>query len=241
MQLEFLWRDESTLRHELESVSGFRLDITLTNNTSTMMSVKRSRIENKARLRLHRMFLTANALVIRALATWLRRNRCSRSSTVINEFIKENRHQIEHLSADRATRGKDGRLWDLAALYDAVNHAHFDGKVDARIAWGRMPSRKSHSSIRFGSYSQEENLVRIHPYLDDPFVPEFFVRYIVFHEMLHAHLGVGESPSGRRRIHTPAFKRREEAYPEFERAAEWLSDSANLRHLLRSRKRTFGR
>jgi hypothetical protein len=240
MQLEFPWRDESTLQHELESVSGFRLDLTLTNNTSTMMSLKRSRVEKKARLRLHRMFLTANAQVIRALATWLRRNRCSRSSTVINEFIKENKHQIDHHSPHHGVRGKDGRLRDLSALYRAINRKFFDNEVDAQILWGRMPSRRARNSIRFGSYSQEENLIRIHPFLDDPFVPEFFVRYIVFHEMLHAHLGVGESPDGRRRIHTREFKRREKAYPEYERAVSWLSDPANLHHMLRSRKKNSG-
>lgn len=241
MQLEFLWRDEATLQRELESVSGLTLDIVLTDNTSTMMSMKRARPEAKTRLRLHRMFLTANAQVIRALAQWLKRNRCSRSSTLINEFIKKNKHQIEHRRPKRVRRSKNGHYRDLEALYDKVNRRYFDGKVDADIEWGRMPTRKTRTSIRFGSYSPEEHLIRIHPLLDDPEIPHFFVQYIVFHEMLHAFLGIKESSNGRRLIHSREFKRREEAYPDYERAVAWLSNGSNLNRLLRSPKRPRNR
>src|SRR5690606_9202221 len=111
---------------------------------------------------------------------------------------------------------------DLQQLYDEVNRTEFEGAVDCGITWGRLPTRRRRRSIRFGSYSPKEHLIRIHPYLDQAFVPAFFVRYIVFHEMLHAVMGIEELPSGRRAIHPPAFKRREEQYPDFARAVRWL-------------------
>ena len=99
-----------------------------------------------------------------------------------------------------------------------------------------MPTQRRRRSIRFGSYTPVDELIRIHPYLDQAFVPEFFVRYIVFHEMLHAHMGIEETPNGRRRIHPPAFRRREEEYGDYDRAVAWMNDESNLRRLLRAPK-----
>ena len=36
-----------------------------------------------------------------------------------------------------------------------------------------------------GSYSVEDRLIRIHPTLDRPDVPRYYVAWIVYHEMLH--------------------------------------------------------
>ena len=234
MQLELPWRDERTLQRELELLSGLELTITLTDNTSTMMSMKRKRAGSPTRLRLHRMFLEANAQVVRALASWLTRVRCDRAADTLNAFIRENRHQIAAKPPRRTVQRHGVFRRDLRAMYDEVNAEYFGGTVDAPIIWGRQPTRRNRRSIRFGSYTQEEHLIRIHPFLDDPFVPEFFVRYIVFHEMLHAYLGVDETENGRRRIHTPEFKRMEKAYPDYDRAVDWLNDMTNLRRLLRA-------
>ena len=67
-------------------------------------------------------------------------------------------------------------------------------------------------------------------------MPDFFVRYIVFHEMLHAELGIETSPTGRRCIHSRAFNRRERQYADYARASAWDKQPANLRRLLRSIK-----
>jgi predicted metal-dependent hydrolase len=117
-------------------------------------------------------------------------------------------------------------------LYE-LNREFFEDSVSAHITWGRMPSARRRRSIRFGSYSAEEDLIRIHPLLDQGFVPAFFVRYIVFHEMLHAHLGIEETPSGRRAVHTREFRRREKAYPDYDCAIAWQAEKANLAKLLK--------
>ena len=56
----------------------------------------------------------------------------------------------------------------------------------AAITWGARTGRpKRRNSIKMGSYSVEDRLIRIHRSLDRVFVPRFFVAWIVFHEMLH--------------------------------------------------------
>lgn len=127
-----------------------------------------------------------------------------------------------------------GRYHNLELLYASVNATEFNNQVDVQIIWGNNPSNYAlkRKSIIFGTYSQKENLIRIHPFLDQAFVPTFFVRYIVFHEILHAFLGVKKGPNGRRRIHPPEFKRREREYYGYERAIAWDNDPKNLGKLL---------
>lgn len=233
MQLEITWRDEQALRRELEGRTGLRIAVTVTENTSTMLTMKRDRREGRMNLRIHRMFLAADTQVIDALAEWLARPKAPKAGQVIDGFIKNNRHRIRRRPAPRAAGRTQGACFDLQRLYDEVNAEHFANRVDAGIAWGRMPGRgQCRRSIRFGSYTQEDNLVRIHPLLDQAFVPEAVVRYIVFHEMLHADIGIRIAPSGRRLVHPPAFQRREKEYPGYAAACAWLDTPRNLARLL---------
>jgi predicted metal-dependent hydrolase len=54
--------------------------------------------------------------------------------------------------------------------------------------------------------------VRVHPRLDDARAPEEFVRYILFHEMLHAVVTV-QSDGRRQLMHPPAFRKLERSFP----------------------------
>ena len=233
VQLEFALRDETLLTRELEERIGAPVTVTLTDNASTVMSMRRTREDGRLALRLHHMFLYATATVVAALAAWIKRPRCKRSGAVIDAFIRENRHMVRRAAKPVRELRTSGTVHDLGHLFDEVNEAHFDGSVRAAITWGKRPATRRRRSIRFGSYARDENLIRLHPYLDQEFVPEFFVRYVVYHEMLHAHLGIEESETGRRRIHTPEFNRIERRYPDFEKAEAWQRNPANLRRLLR--------
>ena len=234
MQLEFLWRDESAFQSELEAKTGSPIAVTLTNNSSSIMTFKSSHRSNPARLRIHRMFLAAGPEVITALAEWLTRHRSPRSAKVLDVFIKEHEHLIAPAKDPSFRIRSEGIYHDLRRYFDELNGEYFGKSVVAPITWGRAPTTRRRRSIRLGSYTPEDDLIRIHPYLDQSFVPEYFVRYIVFHEMLHAQLGVETASSGRRRIHTPEFNQRERAYADYERAVAWHDEPKNLRRLLRS-------
>ncbi len=221
------------LQAALEAGSGMRVALSVTDNTSTMMSIKYDRSRTAARLRVHRMFLSAPPDVVRALAAWVRSPRAEESGALLNSFIKSNGHRIRGRTGAVRTVTR-GQHFDLSAIFDDVNQAHFQGAVTAAITWGRMPEWRRRRSMRFGSYYPREDLIRIHPFLDQAFVPLYFVRYIVFHEMLHAFLGIEELPSGRQRIHTAAFKKIERAYPGYDRAVAWQDNPKNLGKLLSS-------
>jgi len=116
-------------------------------------------------------------------------------------------------------------------IFDELNAEYFGGHMDARITWGPSVSRRRRRrSIKMGSFSVEDRVIRIHPALDQAAVPRYFVAWIVFHEMLHGKHEVRRE-NGRRRFHSAAFLAEERTFPEYERACAW--EKANLDRLLR--------
>jgi predicted metal-dependent hydrolase len=86
-------------------------------------------------------------------------------------------------------------------------------------------------SIKLGSYHASERLIRIHPALDQPFVPEYFIAFVIFHEMLHERIGTTRQGHGRRCVHPPEFRALEARFPSAAEALRW--EKENLGKLLR--------
>ncbi|NUM52554.1 MAG: hypothetical protein HUU46_02815 [Candidatus Hydrogenedentes bacterium] len=235
MQLEFSLRDETELEHDLATLTGSPLRLMITDNSRTVMSVAPDPVFGGVRVRLHHMFLDADPEVVRAVAAWVKRPKSRSGAPVIDAYIRENRHRMRRKARRVTTVQARGVHHDLRKLFDEVNGAHFGNTITAAITWGKRGNgaRRRQRTIRFGSYTVDDNLIRLHPVLDQSFVPAYFVRYIVFHEMLHAHLGIEESETGRRRIHTREFARIERAYPDYARACAWEANAANIRKLLK--------
>lgn len=227
-------RIADALHGELSSATGIDIRLRITNNTSTMMSLRYDSAGRRALVGLHHMFLEAPDDIRKALSAWIVKPSAKVPGRKLEAYIAERRHLIASKPVKHAVLRTQGQFFDLAALYQEVNSTCYNNEVAAPITWGKMPTLRRRRSIRFGSYSPGEHLIRIHPLLDQDFVPRFFVRYIVFHEMLHAHMGIEETESGRRKIHPPEFRRREAAYPDFDRALAWMEDEKNLRTLLRA-------
>jgi len=207
---------------------GKGLDLHLTNNHYSMISVRRQ--PEGYRLRLHRMFIGAEPRLVRALARYVVHND-RRASQLLGEFIDQHQHVIK--KQPRKPRQINfrtaGRHHDLGAIFAQLNGDWFGGRLDARITWGAVPGQRARRSIKMGSFAVEDRIIRIHPTLDKADVPGFFIAWIVFHEMLHGKHDVVRK--GRRRIfHSAAFMAEERAYPDFERAAAW--ERANLDRLL---------
>ncbi len=212
------------LKSFLEKASARTVEIVLTENSSRMVSV-RGAFGNVA-LRLHRMFLSAPKEVLTELAAFI----CSRKGKTpsINRFIKERRSEISAARPARARMRTRGRHHDLRSFYDKVNAEYFGGSMSASITWSkRQPGRVRRRTL--GSYSFTSKTIRINPVLDNPAVPPLFVEFVVYHEMLHAVLGIERRRSGRSVIHSKAFRAREKEFRDFQRATQW--ERAN-RHLL---------
>jgi hypothetical protein len=126
----------------------------------------------------------------------------------------------------------EGRYFDLRALFDRLNARHFRGRLRGySVVWGRRRRQRPKEYFVFGSIQEEDRIIRIHPLLDQPFVPRWFLEYILYHEMLHSVVPEEVDAAGRRRVHTEEFYRREKAFPRYRRARQW--EAENLARFLR--------
>ncbi|MBL8863757.1 MAG: hypothetical protein JNK02_17340 [Planctomycetes bacterium] len=188
-------------------------------------------------VRLHGHFAAAPEDVRGALASWVRSGRrAPRATARLDAFIAELLRAAPPVAARRAlaSRGSHHDLTRLAGeLYAGELATEFGGDVERPvIGWGRRAMGRARRSLRLGSYDGDGRIVRIHPVLDQPAVPEWFVRYVVFHELLHAVFPVERGADDRWVHHGRAFRRRERAYPDHRRALAW--ERAHLAALIRS-------
>jgi len=161
------------------------------------------------------MILACKVLRRRPRAKYLQAYEVFRKDPWIVQAVRERRLRKgrKHISCPT------GKHHSLREIYQELNEAYFNNQIDIRkIGWGLRRSRG-----RLGHYDPVHHTITLSPTLDEPGVPRFVVRYIVYHEMLHA---VFEStPSGRfTRHHTSEFRRAEAAYPDFETAKRFLTE-----------------
>ena len=117
----------------------------------------------------------------------------------------------------------------LASLAAEVHRTYFFKFPILRVRWGQQIQRKSRRSIRLGSYNHVTNEIRIHPSLNAPHIPAFFIQSIIHHEYLHHVLG----PDHNRRFHS-----HERRFSYFRESKEWIR--RNLFLLLGRRARRSG-
>jgi hypothetical protein len=221
--------------------SGRLSDLKLTDNRRTILTVRPAPAADRSRLelRIHHSFLEAPEDVLRAVADFVGSKKGSERAREALNLIRE--HFSRHKSAAGRVRKSvlrsEGCALDLRELVDDLNHRYFEGRLAVDVTWGRAACgscrRGRSSSLQLGSYSSEDNLIRIHRVLDDPGVPRYVVEAVVHHELLHADMPP-EIRDGRRFFHTPEFRQRERQFRLLGRANAWIQD--HLPELLRARR-----
>jgi hypothetical protein len=212
----------------------------LTDNRTVLLSTTRQP-GGAVSVRLHHAFVAAGEETLAAVAAFAggcRGERRLRALAALREHVEGWRRE-EAAVAVRRSRLRPlqslGTTYDLEAIRDAVSAARFGGTLRPPITWGRWSAlRGRRRTIRLGSYDGREGIIRIHPALDQEWVPEALVTAVVYHELLHAALPPRES-GGRRCLHGPEFRSRERELPQYAEAEAWLA--ANLHRLLRARPR----
>jgi predicted SprT family Zn-dependent metalloprotease len=206
------------------------LSLTFTDNTRSMISVKYK--DQGYRVRLHHMFLDADESVLKSLADYISGN-LSRVKKRLKAFIKTHEGKIRRAAGSprkrRSVIRPRGRYFHLQEAFDGLNRQYFGGGADCAVTWGNRRKRSGRRSVRLGSYSRAQNIIRINPLLDRAFVPPYVVEDVLYHEMVHHHLGA-EKRNGRRLYHHEDFRNMEEKFIHRDKARHWLKE--NLSRLL---------
>ena len=115
----------------------------------------------------------------------------------------------------------EGKHFDLRKIFDRLNDRHFGGRLRGyQVMWGRRRRHRPKDYFVFGTIQEQDRVIRINPLLDQPFVPLWFLQYVLYHEMLHS-VVPDENSGRRRRVHTEEFNRREREFPRYRRARRW--------------------
>jgi hypothetical protein len=200
-------------------------------NTHTMVTFQKR--GNLWRVRLHHMFLAASDEVLGALAAYIRTGDPV-SSALLDQYIERNKVFIRRQSPAQLRKrlriDPVGEHHDLEAIFRRLNRRYFRGQeVTAAITYGPAPRvRKPRKSIKMGSYSADSQVIRIHPALDQPSVPSYFVEWIVFHEMLHHIYKARRREDGKRCLHPPEFMEHERRFHDYKRAHAWERENLEL-------------
>ena len=101
----------------------------------------------------------------------------------------------------------------LDSLATEVHRTYFFKYPPLPVRWGQQITRKRRRSIRLGSYNHATAEVRIHPSLNAPNVPAFFIQSIIYHEYLHHVLGAK---------HNRKFHAHERQFRYYREAQEWI-------------------
>jgi hypothetical protein len=224
---------QEALRAELQDrlgayLSHGRARVIITDNTRTMMSVKRGHAVFT--FRLHHMFVDAPPMVLRSAVAYAQHQDVE-AAELLRAFIDANEDAIRARHEPRTVAVDiEGRHHNLQTIFDELNAEYFGGAIKARITWGNRTRRKqSRASIKLGSYTVEDQLIRVHPVLDATDVPRFYLAWVIYHEMLHE---IHDMPvvDGRRVYHTRAFRLAEAKFEQYAEAVLW--ERQNLTKLL---------
>ncbi|MBF0345286.1 MAG: DUF45 domain-containing protein [Nitrospirae bacterium] len=209
--------DSLSLKAYLEEVSGKSVTLKVTNNSTSMLSVKSS--VKSAVIRINQIFLDADVDVIDEIGAFLKNTKGK--TPLIRQYINKSVDSIRNVVDKKITTIHQGKHYNLLSLYNNINEEYFSGAVKAIITWGKKSAKQRVKTRRLGSFHNPSNVIRINTVLDKSTIPPYVIEYVVYHEMLHAYIGVAMI-NGKRYIHTIEFKRREMLFREYTRAVAFL-------------------
>ena len=207
---------EISFQQYLEECLNKPVAVVLTGNSTRMLSARMD--DGVLRVRLHRMFLHADSRVMNEIVSYLKNKKGAMPH--FRSFVRDNREQLSLKPPKKVPVRTAGKFHDLCGYYDEINREYFGGMVNAVITWGSKSPRCAVRKRTLGSYSERSHTIRINPMLDKKTVPRYYVAFVVYHEMLHAAMGI--SIQGKRRsVHSREFRKREKLFKDCEKAMAW--------------------
>lgn len=213
----------SLFQKQLEDKMGTKLRLKINDNRSTMLSVKWE--PDYTKVSLHRMFLQAPQNIMQALACYLKRED-QRIAPSITAFIEKQLPKLDYShELDLSKLQTRGQCYDIQKIYHDLNQEYFHNALDLHITWFGLGRKKRCNQVTFGLFHDPLRLIKINRLIDNKHFPDYFVSYVIFHEMLHAVCPVVVDERGIKQIHSPAFKKREKTFKYYDPAQKWLQEN----------------
>lgn len=211
-----------TFQQELERNAGKKLRLKFQDNRSTMLSVKWE--PECTKVSLHKMFLQAPGNVMDGLACYLK-GEDSRLDPAVKAYIEDNLSKLDYShQLDLSKLETKGTVFQLKELYQDLNCEYFESRLKLHITWFGEKRKKSRKRVTLGLFHDALRLIKINRILDNPNVPEFFIRYVIFHEMVHHTCPSYVDNEGKKHIHSREFRAAERQFKQFDSAQKWIKE-----------------
>jgi hypothetical protein len=173
-------------------------------------------------------FIAAEDEVFKALAYVVRSGKSPETNEIIARFscseeFSEILLAMDLLVGDIADAAQ-GHAYNLEDIFSAVNRSHFNGQMaKPQLAWS-----KTFTQRKYGHYEPSRDRVVLSRTLDDLNIPRYVAEFVMYHELLHKQHGEVWM-NGRQRVHTPAFRRDERQFKQYDLAEAFLNKLAAAR------------
>jgi len=197
------------------------IEVAFTNNRASIISV-RAGASGRKTVRLQHAFRTADKATLKALARFIQKpTRSSRAR--IDAFLEGHQELLETLARERTAERRQitkGEHRDLEKILRQVMKEYGFKLPKVRITWFGRPT-PNRSSIKFGTYCFKTGTITVHRELDSPEVPDYFVEYIVYHELLHGLFPPLPGQPERDCAHSSEFHRFEKKFKRYAEARKF--------------------
>lgn len=175
-------------------------------------------------LMLHEGFLTASDEIRSKLLQLTKKSRSKkRLFTQIKAYTKTNNYKQVTRTLNQFAKAvyyepdAVGEHYHLRESFQRINWAYFEGKQTLpHLQWSKRATTR-----KLGHYNPVPDTIQLSSALDTTKVPEYALDYVMYHEMVHRHLGIAEV-NGRKSIHNGAFHQLEKEYACFDQAKQYL-------------------
>jgi hypothetical protein len=139
---------------------------------------------------------------------------------LVQEYKKQAPRQVTRRSIRMTTQGMH---YDLKIrLQFVLDHYLPEKPIETpAITWFGSRIREATRRRLLGAYFPNEHKIKIHRILDQQDIPEFFVDYVIYHEVLHALHPPTKKRGEKRKIHHSTFRSVEKQFPLYKEVKEW--------------------
>lgn len=213
-----MYATHSELQNHLQAYCDYPVELKLNDNRSTLLSIKWEACSIKVSL--HRTFLSAPREVLQALAGAL----AKRQRTLpmpIKTYIQDQIQKLDYSSRIRRCEHQ-GNVYNLKDMLEELNSHYFSGELNLNITWFESQQSPNQQQINLGLYHDSLRLIKINRLMDSLDFPDYVVKFVIYHEMLHHVCPAYVNKKGIQSIHNPAFKQREKQFKDYLQAKHWI-------------------
>lgn len=214
-------RNQKSLEETLSSHLKKKVTIRLNRNTSTMLSVLES-TEESCRLSVHRRFLLAPEEIIDSVSQFISQK--TGMPLLLKRYIQSDQDLDQSLGPKRSSKKQEvqGRFFDLSQILSSIEKEYFGTSLGLQISWyGKQNLKKPSQCRTLGLFDCVSKTIKIHRTLDDDRVPLFYIKFVVFHEIMHFLYPPKVSKNGRIQFHHAEFRNNEQKFSQYKEAIDW--------------------